>query len=72
MKYLLVVFFLLDGAWVQGEAAKGWGAFPYDTEEACLTSKARAEAIHADLKRVNPRAFDKRFECIFEQTETND
>ncbi len=72
MKYLLVVFFLLDGTWVQGEASKGWGALSYETEEACLTSKARAENIHADLKRVNPRAFEKRFECTAEQTEPKD
>ncbi len=72
MKYLLVVFFLFDGQWVQGEASKGWGPLPYETEAACLTSKARAENIHADLKRVNPRAFEKRFECIAEQNATND
>jgi len=42
MKFLMVVFFLLDGQWVEGEASKGWGAFPYATEEACLASKARA------------------------------
>ncbi len=72
MKILLVVFFLLDGQWVQGEASKGWGAFPYDTEQACLTGKARAEAIYADLKRVNPRAIEKRFECIAKQNESND
>ena len=71
MKYLLVVFFLLDGQWVQGEARKGWGPLPYETEEACLTSKARGEAIHVNLKQVNPRAVEKRFECIAEQTATN-
>ncbi len=71
MKYLLVVFFLLEGQWVPGEAAKGWGPFPYETEEACLTSKARAEAIQVNLKQVNPRALEKRFECVAEQTVTN-
>lgn len=72
MKILLVVFFLLDGQWVQGEASKGWGAFPYETEQACLTGKARAEAIHADLKRVNPRAIEKRFECAAKQNQSKD
>ena len=72
MKYLLVVFFLLDGQWVQGEASKGWGAFPYETEEACLESKVRAEAIHVSLKQVNPRARDKRFECVANQSKSND
>ncbi len=71
VKFLLVVFFLLDGQWVQGEASKGWGAFPYDTEQACMTGKARAEAIQVDLKRVNPRAFEKRFECMAEQIKSN-
>ena len=72
MKFLLVVFFLLDGQWVRGEASKGWGAMAYATEEACLTSKARAEDIHANLKLVDPRAIEKRFECIAEQAESND
>ena len=72
MKFLMVVFFLLDGQWVEGEASKGWGAFPYATEEACLASKARAEDIQANLKQTNPRAVEKRFECIAEQTGSND
>jgi len=45
MKYLMVVYFLLDGQWVEGEPSEGWGPLPYATEEACLTSKARAEGI---------------------------
>ena len=68
MKFLLVVFFLLDGQWVQGDARKGWGPMPYETQAACLTSKARAEAIHADLKQVNKRAIEKRFDCVREGT----
>ncbi len=72
MKFLMVVYFLLDGQWVEGEASQGWGAVPYATEDACLTSKARAEDIQANLKQTNPRALDKRFECIAEQTGPND
>ena len=72
MKFLMVVFFLLDGQWVEGEASKGWGAVPYATEDACLASKARAESIQANLRQVNPRAIEKRFECIAEQTGSND
>jgi len=72
MKFLMVVYFLLDGQWVEGEASKGWGAFAYATEDACLTGKARAEVIQANLKLTNPRAVDKRFECIAEQTGPND
>ena len=72
MKYLMVVFFLLDGQWVEGEASKGWGAYSYATEEACLAGKARAEAIQANLKQTNPRAVEKRFEGIAEQTSSSD
>ena len=72
MKYLLVVFFLLDGQWIQGEASKGWGPFPYESEVACLEGKARAEAIHVNLKLVNPRALDKRFDCVSNQSESTD
>ncbi len=72
MKFLMVVYFLLDGQWVEGDASKGWGAVPYVTEAACLTSKARAEGIQASLRQVNPRAVEKRFECIAEQTGSND
>ncbi len=67
MKSLLVVFFLLDGQWVQGEANKGWGSVAYENQETCLASKVRAEGIHANLRRVNLRALEKRFECIAEQ-----
>ena len=66
------MFFLFNGQWVQGEASKGWGPLPYETEEACQTSKVRAEGIHANLKQVNQQAVEKRFECIAEQTKTND
>ena len=72
MKFLMVVFFLIDGQWVEGEASKGWGPVPYATEEACLASKTRAEAIHANLLKTNPRAIDKRFECVTEQTGPSD
>ncbi len=71
MKFLMVVYFLLDGQWVEGESSEGWGPVPYATEEACLASKARAEAIQANLKQTNPRALDKRFECIAEQPGSN-
>jgi len=71
MKFLLVVFFLMDGQWVEGEAAKGWGPMPYETEEACLASKARAETIHETLKQTNSRSIDKRFECTAKQSETS-
>ena len=63
MEYLLVVYILLNGVWVRGDELDGWGSIPYPTEQACLQRKGRAEEIRADLKRVNPRAHDKRFEC---------
>jgi len=71
MKYLLLVFFLFDGQWVQGDKHKGWGPIAYDSELTCLESKARAEGIHAQLRLTNPRSIEKRFECIAQQPETN-
>lgn len=68
MKFLLVVFFLVNGQWVDGEAAEGWGPYPYETEAACRTGKIRAEEIYLRLKIVNPRTFEKRFECIADST----
>ena len=72
MKYLLVVFFLFDGQWVEGDPAEGWGPYPYQTESACLIAKLRAEEIFTRLRLVNPRAIEKRFECTAEQIEAND
>jgi len=67
-----VIFFLLDGQWVAGEASEGWGPMPFEFEEACLASKARAEAIFENLKQTNPRSIEKRFECVATQSESND
>ena len=63
MEYLLVVYFLMNGDWVRGDELEGWASRPYPTMEICLERKVRGEEIHADLKRVNPRAYDKRFAC---------
>lgn len=64
MNFVMVIFFLLDGQWVEGDPNKGWGRMPFPTEIACLTSKARAEDLQVNLKLTNPRVTDKRFECI--------
>ena len=63
MKFLLVVFILMNGDWIRGDDLEGWGSVAYETEEICLERKARAEKLHIDLRRVNPRAHDKRFVC---------
>ncbi len=63
MEFLLVVYLMLSGTWVRGDEMEGWGALAYPSEQACLESKARAEAIQADLKLKNPHAADKRFVC---------
>ncbi len=63
MKFLLVVFLLMDGSWVRGDKLEGWAPLPYPNEQRCLESKTRAEAIHADLKIKSPHAYDKRFVC---------
>ena len=71
MKIFLVVFFLVGGQWEQGEAGKGWGPVPYESMVACQASKARAKDIHEQLKKVNARAMEKRFECLDEAEITN-
>ena len=63
MEYLLVVYFLMSGDWVRGDELDGWASIPYPTQELCLERKARAEEIQADLERVNPRAYHKRYVC---------
>ncbi len=63
MEYLLVVYFLMSGVWIRGDALEGWGPIPYPTEAACLERKMRAEELQADLRRVNPRALAKRYVC---------
>ncbi len=63
MDFLLVVYLLMGGDWVRGDEFEGWGSIPYPTEEICFQRKARAEEIQADLKRVNPRAYGKRYAC---------
>ena len=70
MEYLLVVYFLMAGDWVRGDPQQGWGAISYPTAALCLQRKVRAEEIQADLKRVSPRALDKRFACEPRETAT--
>jgi len=64
MKVFLVVFFLINGVWVQGEDSKGWGALEFKTEEACLVSRDRGNNINTALKKSKPLVIEKRFECI--------
>lgn len=63
MKYWLVVYIMINGAWVPGEKLEGWGPVIYESEAGCLESKARAEALQSELQEINPRAYDKRFVC---------
>lgn len=63
MKYWLVVYIMINGAWVPGEELEGWGPVAYETKAGCLKSKTRAEELQDELQEVNPRAHDKRFVC---------
>ncbi len=63
MKYLLVVFLLMDGQWVRGDTIDGWGSLEYASKEICLEKKQNADRLQADLKIKNPRAYDKKFAC---------
>ena len=63
--YLLVIYFLINGVWVAGDdlPTEGWSSLAYPTLEQCQTSAARGMELQEQLKAVNPRAYDKRFEC---------
>lgn len=63
MEYLLVVYFLMGGVWINGDEIEGWGAIAYPTEAICLERKTRAEEIQVDLERVNPHAIPKKYAC---------
>ncbi len=65
MEYLFVVYFLISGEWIRGDDMEmdGWASLPVATLEECLKRKARADEIHADLMRSDPRVLDKRFDC---------
>lgn len=63
MKYWLVVYIMINGAWVPGEQVAGWGPVAYESEALCVESKGRAETLQGELRKVNPRAYDKRFAC---------
>ncbi len=67
MKYLLVVFLLMDGDWVRGDTLEGWGSIAYPSLEACERSQNRAEALQEGLRKKNPHAYDKRFSCEKQQ-----
>lgn len=63
MKYLLVVYLLMDGSWIRGDEVEGWASIPYATEALCIERKIAAEGFHQELKEQNPGANDKRFDC---------
>ncbi len=63
MKFLFVVYILMNDVWVRGDDIEGWASYPYATQVECLAAVERAEAIQKDLKVGNPNAYDKRFEC---------
>ena len=63
MKYLLVVYLLIDGSWVRGDSMEGWGSIAYESEAICIERKVTAEAYQLELKQQNPAAYEKRFDC---------
>ena len=54
MKFLLVVFILVNGEWTRGDDLEGWGSVAYETEEICLERKARAEKASYRLEKSEP------------------
>lgn len=69
MKFLFVIYILMNDVWVRGDDIEGWASYPYATQVECLAAVERAEAIQKDLKVGNPNAYDKRFECEAAQVE---
>ena len=63
MKFLLVVFLLVNSEWVRGDTLEGWGSIEYPTKEICLEKKANAETFQPELAEKNPRAYKKKFAC---------
>ena len=63
MEFLFVVYILMNDVWVRGDDIAGWASYPYANEARCLAAVERAEELQVELKRANPRAYDKRFEC---------
>lgn len=63
MKYLLVVYLLIEGSWVRGDSIEGWASITYDSEVLCIERKISAEGFQRELKQQNPGAYEKRFDC---------
>ena len=63
MKFLLVVFLLVNGEWVRGDTMEGWGSIEYPSEVVCLEKRKKAEEFQAQLEKNNPRAYKKKFTC---------
>lgn len=64
MEYLLIVYLLINGAWVRGDTMDGWGSITYPSQEICLERKARAEQMQIALVQGNPSVYDKKFVCL--------
>ncbi len=63
MKFLLVVFLLVNGEWVRGDTMEGWGSIEYPNKQICLEKKAKAEKYQKELAEKSPRAYKKKFAC---------
>ncbi len=62
--WLLVVFFLIGGEWIQGESQYGWEPVQFTTYIECRSALINEEGINANLVAVNPRLPIMRFECV--------
>jgi hypothetical protein len=69
MKWYLVIYFLVNGIWVEGDPADGWGRREMASEETCRAARQRASAV----LRAEGRDGKARWDCILaaaEKTET--
>ena len=64
MKALFVVYILINGFWTPGDLLDGWGSIVYETEAVCMERKVYAEEYQVRLKQIEPRTYDRKFECV--------
>ena len=54
MKFLFVVFLLINGEWVRGDTLEGWASMEYQDEVSCLAAIERAKLIQLDFEAYQP------------------
>ena len=58
--WTLTVFLFLNGAWVPGDEADGWGSVTYETRQECFERASFSQSVAAAMPEHYP---SMRFEC---------